>query len=176
MMKTFIFLSLCLFFSYFAYGQAPSDETFNAAAPRGAEKLTKERFRSIVHRDYKRSVISENHENIYQLDGLLISYWGLSVKPDYDKSLEASQAEMLEILKISPPKNIVDFSKIIVVNNIKFLVYQYHNEYDEFFLRFQSNFNKDHKNINGLIQFKKPDEEKAHAALQNLLRTIHFRD
>src|ERR1700741_246222 len=115
MMKAFIFLSLCLFSSYFAFWQAPSGETFNAAAPREAKKLTKERFLSIVRRDYKRSVISENHENIYQLDGLLISYWGLSVRPDYNKSLEASRSEMLGILKISPPKNIVDFSKIIVV-------------------------------------------------------------
>jgi len=115
-----------------------------------------------------------NKENYYKLDGVLISFWDLSVNPEFKKTLQASQSEMLGYLARNK-ENTVNFSKIITVNNIQFLVCQYQKQ-NEVYLWFKSDFNKDNKDICGIIQFKKPDEDKAEKALKDLLQSMHFKD
>jgi hypothetical protein len=163
-----------LLVSIHAFSQVASSETFGATVPKEASKLTRKQLVNILHDNYKWPAIQPNRENIYQLNGLLISYWGLSVNSDYHKNLEASQKEILGYLK-RDELNTINESKIVVVNNIKFLVYEYQRG-DEVYLRFQSDFDKNLKNVNGIIQFKKPDEEKAQKTLQDLLQSIHFKE
>jgi len=69
----------------------------------------------------------------------------------------------------------VIFSKIITVNNIRFLIYEYQRN-EEFYLRFQSELDRNRNNISGLIRFEKADEHKAQTALNDLLQTIHFKE
>ena len=44
------------------------------------------------------------------------------------------------------------------------------------FLRFQSEYNSKNRNICGIVQFKKTDENDAHAALKELLESVHFKE
>ncbi len=155
-------------------GQAPTSEVVSANMPKGATKLSREQLTNYVHNNFKQSALPLEKENLYQLDGLIISFWDLSVNPEFKKSLQASQSEMLAVLKRNS-ENTINYSKIITVNNIQYLVYQYQKN-DEVFLRFQSEFNKNNKNICGLIQFKKPDEDKAQKALQTFLESVHFKE
>jgi len=80
---------------------------------------------------------------------------------------------MLGYLRIDHD-NIIDYSKIIAVNNIQFLICQYEKD-GEAFLWFKSDYDRDNKNISGVIQFKKPDEDKAQKALQTFLGSVHFK-
>src|SRR6185503_5062436 len=173
-MKKINLLIICFLLGYSAFGQVPSTETFGATVPKEAIKLDRDHVLSIAHKTLRQSYVAPGIENTYQLDGLVISYWGLSVSPDNTKSLEDSQKEILGLLKRNEG-DIVKNSKIVTVNNIRFLVYEYHRG-DDVSLRFQSELDKNHKNVNGLIQFKKPDEDKAHKALDDSLHTIHFKD
>jgi len=173
-MKKILFLIAGLFLSLYAVGQVPSSNVVIATMPKGATKLTRDHLLNIVHNDYKRSSIPLDKENTYQLDGVLISFWDLSVNPEFKKSLKASQSEMLEYLGRNK-ENVVNYSKIISVNNIQYLVCEYQNN-DEVYLWFKSDYNKKNKDINGVVQFKKPDEEKAHKALNDFLSTVHFKE
>lgn len=172
-MKKTIFLIGSLFFSLLAVGQAPASNVVIATMPKGATKLQGQQLSKFVHDNYKGLGIPLDKENTYKVDGILISFWDLYVNPGFKKSLQASQAEMLGIRRLN--KDTVNFSKIISVNNIHFLVYEYQKS-NEVFLRFQSEFNKNNKNICGIVQFKKPDEVNAHKALDDFLSTVHFRE
>jgi|GEM_PF-3444296 len=147
-LKKINFLSIGFLFGLSAFGQAPSKETFGATAPKQAIKIDKEHLVTILHQSRRQSTVPTDNENTYQLDGLLISYWGLSVNADYHKTLEESQSEILGYLKGDKENNKVN-SKIIAVNNIKFLIYEYQRN-DQFYLRFKSEFDKNYHNINGV--------------------------
>jgi hypothetical protein len=155
-------------------GQAPISEVVDATLPKGAKLLTKEQLIAYTKSNYKRSQIPTDKKNTYQLDGLLISVWDLSVNPGLKRSLQASQSEMLGYLKRNT-ENTINYSKIITVNNIQFLVCEYQKQ-DEVYLWFKSDYNKANKNISGVIQFKKPDQNKAEAALQTFLASVHFKE
>jgi len=173
-MKKIFLLLAGLFCSLYAMGQAPTRDVFTADTPKGATRLSKEQLLSYMHHNFKTSAVPDDKEHTYKLDGLLISYWSLSVNPEFKKSLQASESEILAVLKRNP-ENVIHYSKIVSANKIQFLVYEYQRN-DEVLLRFQSEFNKDNKNINGLIQFKKLDEEKAQKALQDFLKSVHFKE
>jgi len=174
-MKKIVFLIAGLSLRLIVMGQQiPSSDVVDASMPNGAKLMTKEQVIDYTKRNYKRSEISPERKNIYQLDGLIISFWDLSVNPGFKKSLQASRAEMQELFSWNK-EIVVNLSKIITVNNIQYLVYEYQKN-DEAFLRFQSEFNKNDKNICGIIQFKKGDEDKAQAALQTFLGSVHFKE
>ncbi|MDB5136075.1 MAG: hypothetical protein JWP37_2678, partial [Mucilaginibacter sp.] len=71
--------------------------------------------------------------------------------------------------------NIVDNSKIISINNIRFLIIGYHDK-DINYIRFTSDYGKSGGYINGFIEYKKPDENAATKYLQNFLGNMHFRN
>jgi hypothetical protein len=172
-MKNIVFLIIGLLISSQLIGQTPKSDVVSVRLPHGATSLTKEQLSKVAHNNFKRSGVPLDVENYYQLDGLIISFWDIEVNPDFNRSLEEIRSGMVAILKRN--NDTVNFSKIITVNNIQFLEYEYQKD-DEVYLRFQSEFNKNHKNICGIIQFKKPDQDKAHKALQDLLQSIHFKD
>jgi hypothetical protein len=168
-----LFLIACLFFNIGAWGQVPKSDVVSASLPKGAISLRKEQVSKIVHDNFKRSSIPLDVENYYQLDGIVMSFWDDEVNPEFKRSLEDIQLGMLGIFKRN--NDVVNFSKIISVNNIRFLVYEYQID-DEVNLCFQSDFNKHNKHIGGIVQFKKPDEDKGQKVLQGLLQSMHFKD
>lgn len=70
---------------------------------------------------------------------------------------------------------VVDSSNIIIVNNIRFSVIKYHDN-DNMDIRFRSEHNKGGGLINGFIEYKKTDESEANQYLQDLLRSMHFKN
>ena len=167
-------LLLCLFLSTYTVAQTISSEVVNASIPKGAKHISTEELSNYLKSNYKYSQISFNRANVFKMGRLIISFWDLSVNPVSKKSLEDSQLEILGYLKYNP-ENVINFSKIETINNIRFLIYQYQKG-DETFLRFQSEFNSKNRNICGIVQFKKPDENDAHAALKELLESVHFKE
>ena len=173
-MKKISFLIIGLFISAFTSAQIPSSDVVSAAMPNGAKLLTKEQLQSFTKNNYKRSQIPTDKKNIYQLDGVLISFWDLSVNPGFERSLQASQSEMLGYLGRNS-ENTINYSKIIKVNNIQFLLCEYQKQ-DEVFLWVKSDLNKSNKYISGVVQFKKPDEDNAQRALETFLGSVHFKE
>lgn len=173
MKKIFLLIQSVLFCSLALCQPSPSSDVVTATMPAGSRLMSKKEVIDFT-KNYKRSQISPDRKNIYQSDGLIISFWDLSVNPGFKKSLEASRSEMLAVFKLDK-EAVINFSKIIDINNIHFLVYEYQKG-DEVFLRFQSEFNKSDKNICGIIQCKKPDEDKAQKALSELLNSVHFKE
>jgi hypothetical protein len=173
-MKNIVFLIIGSFCSLYAIGQTPASTVVDITIPKGASRLSHEQLTKYISNNFKRSGVPLNKENTYQLNGMIISFWDLSVNPKFKKSLKATQTEMLSTLKLVDNLIIIN-SQIITVNNVRFLEYEYQIE-DEVYLRFQSAYNKNNKNICGIIQFKKPDEAKAHKALDDFLSTVHFKE
>lgn len=172
--KVVLLILLISFNLSVAIGQAPKSEVVNADMPPGAKQLTKEQLSTFVRNNYKKYSIPLGKENTYQLDGLVISFWDLSVNPEFKKSLEASQSEILGYLKWTD-RNVINFSKIVTINNIRFLEYEYQTG-DEVYLRFQSEFDKKNRNICGVIQCKEPDKDKAQKTMDDFLKTVHFKE
>jgi len=172
-MKNIIFLMLCLFLSIKVLGQTPKSDVVSVSVPNGAISLTRDQLSKVVRVNFKRSGIPLDVQNYFQLDGLIISFWDYEtgVGPESQRSLEEIKLGILGIMRYTP--DTVNFSKIITVNNIQFLVYEYQRK-NEVYLRFQTGY-RNYKSFGGIIQFKKPDEEKAQNALQNLLQSIHFK-
>jgi hypothetical protein len=173
-MKNAFFLVFSLFLSTSVIAQAPKSKVVSISVPNDAISLTKEQASKVIHANFKRSGIPMDVENYYQLNGYVISFWDREEdpSPESQKSLEEIKLAILHIMKNTP--DTVNFGKIITVNNIPFFVYEYQRE-NEVSLRFQTGY-RNNKTFGGIIQFKKPDEEKAQKTLQELLESIHFKE
>ena len=174
-MKKIFSLIAGLLFSLSVLGQPlPTSEVVNAAMPKGSRLLTKEQLISYINNNFKISQVPTDKVNLYLLDGLIISFWDLSVNPESKRTLQDSQSEVLEYVGRNK-ENVINYSKIVAFNNIQFLLFEYQKQ-DEVYLWFKSDYNKNNKDINGVIQFKKPYEAKAQAALQTFLGSVHFKE
>ncbi|MDB5135912.1 MAG: hypothetical protein JWP37_2515, partial [Mucilaginibacter sp.] len=117
--------------------QVPEVMQFNL--PKGTKKLNVQQFKNLSHSGFNNETISDFHDHIYKKDGLLIYYLNLSsypTNPTYRKSLENNQKVMVSLLG-QTKDNIVDNSKIISINNIRFLIIGYHDK-DINYIRFTS--------------------------------------
>jgi ABC-type antimicrobial peptide transport system permease subunit len=172
-MRKVILLITALFFSICAIGQAPKSKVVSINVPAGAVQLTKEQAAEVIHANFKQTSIPLDKENYYQLNGLVMSFWDDEVNPEFNRSLEDIRSGILGVFHYN--HDVVNFAKIILVNNVHFLIYEFQKD-DGVVLRFQSEFTKSNKGVLGIIEFKKPDEEKAQKALQDLLQSIHFKE
>jgi hypothetical protein len=170
---TFLIFGLCYCLTAISQ-QIPSSEVVIASMPPGSRLLTEDQVTKFTSEHFKRSQIPAGKKNIYQLDELIISFWDLSVNPEFKKSLKDSQSEISEYLG-RDDANTINYTKLIRVNDIQFLIYQY-ERHGDVYLRFQSEYNKNNRDICGVIQFSKPNEAKAQEALQTFLKTVHFKE
>lgn len=172
-MKKVTLIIICTLLGLRTIAQIPKSRVVDAAMPNGAIRLTNEQLKDYIRNNYKKSGVPLDKDNVYQIDGVIISFWDLHVNPQFKKSLEASQKEILGYLKWTDHNN-VNFSKIITVKGVRYLEYEY-QKYDEVFLRFQSEFDSNNDNICGIVQCKEPDRQKAEETLDNFLQTVHFK-
>ena len=113
-------------------------------------------------------------EHVYKRDNLLIYYWNCSNPSNFRKlSLEKKQKQMSSFNDVIT-NIIIDSSKIITVNNIRFFILESHLE-ENWSIQFISDYDKNDRYINGLIEFKKTDETKAVQYLQELLQNMHLK-
>jgi hypothetical protein len=147
--------------------------------PKGTEKLNKQQFKNLSHGGLDEEAISDFHDHIYKKDGLLIYYLNLSTSPKLKKPLESYQKMMVALLsgksELKGAVTIVDESKIITINNIRYSIIESHVG-DNMTIQFTSDYDKSGGYINGFIEYKKPDEAKAKKYLQDFLGNTHFKD
>jgi len=166
----YTFLSV-LFISHFAFSQKLAlTKGVSAVAPQGSKRLTKAEIAAFVKANFKHTEIDTNKSIVYQNNHLLISYWDIYTGPQFRQKLEKVQKGIVYSVKYD---YIIDYSKIIVVNNIRYFVIQYGKD-GEGIIRFFSETQPNGVNANGIIQFKKPYEAEAQKALEELLPTIKF--
>jgi len=120
-------------------------------------------------------------KHIYQKDNLIIRYRNSSYSPDipgYPSDVMSLEEREKELHIYSKNRTVFDSSKIITINNIRFLIVEYHNYVDDGIrhLSFLSDSDKKHRYIGGGIEFKKSDEEKAWAFLNEFLHSMHFKE
>lgn len=130
--------------------------------PAGTTALTKEQVSQYMNSNFKRNGVPIDNKyldvsNYYKKDGLIISFWDFKIDTSYRVSLESIGAGILGLLKRN--KDTVNLYRIIKINGVKFLEYEYQQD-NEIFLRFQSDADAKNQNICGLIQCRKPDEKK----------------
>jgi hypothetical protein len=177
--KKIIVLNIGLFLSIVVFGQAsPSSKIIDASMPAGTSMLTNDQMSQYMKSNFKRNGIPIDNKyldvtNYYKKEGLIISFWDFETDTSYRISLEGIGAGILGLLKRN--KDTVNLYRIVKINDIKFLEYEYQQD-NEIFLRFQSDANAKNQNICGLIQCKKPDERIAQSYLQELLQSMHFKE
>jgi hypothetical protein len=171
-MKSNIFFILSLTIVAKAFSQTPKSNIVNLSLPNQVFSLTRNQAASIIHTNFKRSSIPLNRDNYYQLGGLIISFWDVEENPGFETALTDTQSGIIGMLKRN--QDTINFSKIIKINEMQFLVYEYQKD-NEVHLWFQTEFHNN-KHFGGVIEFKKPDEEKAQQVLQELLQSIHFKE
>jgi hypothetical protein len=177
MKKKVVFSIIGLLFSFVGICQVPNSQVIDATLPKGTVSLSKEQASTMLHNNFKRYEVPTNSKyldikNYYQMDGLLVAFWDDEVNPQFKRSLETIRSGIMGVFRYT--HDTVNFSKIITLNNINFLEYEFKKE-DEVYLWFQSDVNKNDKNICGVIQFKKGNEDKAQKYLDDFLGTVRFK-
>jgi hypothetical protein len=94
--------------------------------------------------------------------------------PEHRHSLESNQKMTVSLLG-ELKGNVVDSSKIIIVNNIRFLIINYH-ENDNMCVRFTSDYDRNGGYINGFIEYKKSYEVAGTEYLRELLQSMHYKN
>jgi len=167
---------ICLLFCLDATSQqtASPDEVMQLTLPKGTEKLTKQQFNNDFSKRFSKTFVSDYHHYVYKKNGLLVYYLNIAVPAKMKKSLE-SDKKMIISLFGQLKTTVVDTSKIITVNNIRFLIIKFH-ENDDWYIRFSSDYDKGNKSINGFIEYKKTDDAEVSQYLHDLLQSMHFKD
>lgn len=171
-MKKLTLFTIGLLFSLCALGQEVSTDIFTATAPAGATKLTGQPLADYVHANYKKTLLPSNQENTYLADGVIVCFWGLPGGPVKSKPLEEMQARMVAVLQRN---NTVNYARIETINNIRFLIYEFESD-GEAYISYRSEPNSKEQTLNGTIQFKTADKEKARQDLKDLLTSMHFKE
>jgi hypothetical protein len=179
-MKKFHFIIIFLLYSLNTLGQ--NGEVMQFILPKGTEKLNNPQLKSLIHNGFNEKTALGFHDHIYKKDGLIIYYQNLSQFPTHPErrhSLESNQKMMVALLsgnsELKGDVSVVDNSRIITVNNIRFAIIEYHNK-DDRYIRVTSDYDKNGGMINGFIEYKKPDESEARQYLQDILQNMHFRN
>lgn len=171
-MKKLTLLTVALLFGLCALGQEVSTDIFTATAPVGATKLTGQPLADYVHTNYKKSLLPSNQENTYLADGVIICFWALPAGTIKSKPLEEMQTRMVAVLQRN---NMVNYARIDTINNIRFLIYEFESD-GEVRISYRSDPNSKEQTLNGTLQFKTADKDKARQDLKELLAGMHFKE
>jgi len=179
-MKKISFLVVAIIFGHLTRAQEPISDVVTLTLPAKAKILTKDQFLTYEHYAFKysRSKAFENdnrfYTNLYSIYGILTRFFDLNVSPDDNRTLEQLQQEMAKRIMNRNVNMVINYSKIITINDIPFLICEYQTA-DEVFLRFMS-YKNNNKLITGVFEFKKPNEELAQKLLDNMLNSMHFKN
>ena len=171
-MKKLTLLTVGLLFGLCALGQQVTTDIFTATAPTGATKLTGQALQDYVHSNYKKTLVPSNQEDTYLVDGVIVCFWGLPAGTIKSKPLEEMQTRMVEVLK---KNNTVNYARIETINSTRFLIYEFESD-GEAYIRYRSDPNSKEQTLNGIIQFKAADKDKARQDLKDLLAGMHFKE
>ena len=154
--------------------QTPLSDIVNITLPKGAEKITKEKFRSTVMSSAQRSAIDTKigKGDFYKLNrGLMVLYSVQGITPKNYLEQTANGLKAMSSLSGDLPPNYK--SEIKAINNYRVLVVQYDSESLHVYRFFA--VNNTHTNaLNGVIEFKTSEKSKATAILNEMLKSIKF--
>ncbi|WP_158796037.1 hypothetical protein [Pedobacter sp. L105] len=152
--------------------QANLSNTVTLILPSGAVKIMP-RIRTNGTEEYRSSAKAmAKRKNYYNINGMTLGFWDLGIVDSSVKTLEQKKEEAIAIAKIG---GFINANAIIqTFNHIQFIILSYHqNEWS--FYRFSSEYHND-KMINGIIQFKPEDKNRAADLLSRFLNSMEFKN
>jgi hypothetical protein len=153
--------------------------------PKGFTKLTGEQFKEFNSKGNRKVRASnDNADRAFQKNGIFLYYYN-AFASDYTKKgedLELQQIQTKGLIRRFFPTAIIDTSYITLINNIRFLITEFH-ESEYYYLSFVSDFDdkiteEDDNNgyIVGRIEFQKQDEDEAKKVLLTFLQSMQFKN
>jgi hypothetical protein len=173
-MKRLAFLVTGIFLCLGAAAQVDVSGVYTATPPSGATKLTGQELKTYLHSNFKVTLVPTNNDFTYQADGVVICSWSLKANPQYVQPLDTMHAR---IVRGARKNATINSERIETINKVRFSICDYqHDEDGEGYIRFMSEFNKNLQNMNGILQFKVADKDKAHQYLKDLLESLKFKE
>lgn len=175
-MKTIIISLICSL--TFIQQQEPLSSLVNIKPPRNNERLSKSQYSLLIKKRFgKNRTIDEDVKNIYEIDGMILTFKDMILDNDYSKSnaksLPQIKDEMVEMMKHLHLKNNLDKAEIVKINNIDFFLFKTHLG-DNYSYHFTSE-TRNYKYIIGSIEFEKQDKERADKIFDDLIKSISFK-
>jgi hypothetical protein len=169
-----IYLILLTFTSCFpaVCQQLPKSNVANIIIPKEATKLTKEQTISLIKANFKHPKKISNYDNIYNIDGIVISVSDEVNMQDYNYTIENQKAETESLYKRNKQGKIIQ-SKIISINNELFYVFE-HEEDDEITLSFMCDF-KNKKTFFCSLNYKEINDDKAKNFFNMILKSFKYK-
>jgi len=171
-MKKLSFFVACLLYCLHAAAQVDVNNVFTATPPKDATNLTGEQLQTYLHDHFKVTLVPGNHEFTYLAGGVVVCCWDLKANPQYLKPLDSLQARGVRGVSRNSTVNDSHFE---TVNGVRVGIYEFQKE-DEVYSRFGSEVNKNLQSMNGILQFKATDKDKAHGYLKDLLASMRFKE
>ena len=173
-MKRLAFFVTGMLFCLCAAAQVDVDNVYTATPPPGATKLTGEELKAYLRNNFKVTLVPTNNDFTYLADGVVICSWSLKADPQYVKPLDSLHARNVRGARKSSTLN---SERIEAINGVRFSICEFqHDEDGEVYIRFMSEFNKNLQNMNGILQFKTADKDKAHRYLKDLMESMRFKE
>lgn len=173
-MKRLAFLVAGVLLCLGAAAQVDVNGVYTAAAPVAATRLTGEQLQTYLRSNFKVSLVPSNHEFTYVADGIIICSWDLKSDPKYLKPLDTLH---MRVVRGARKSSTINIDKIETINNLRFSICEFQHDADgEVYIRFSSDVNKNLQSMNGILQFKAADKDKAEQYLKGLLASMKFKE
>ncbi|MCC8424364.1 hypothetical protein [Mucilaginibacter sp. UR6-11] len=174
-MNKIILLIIGLLFSLDSIAQEITiGTTADVKLPPNAEKIDKQSMIARSGRLYGNSQLQHwsKTDNLYKLDDITLSIWDVHHAKDDTRTLDDIKIQMLGLFENDKSIKVSD-ATIKKVKNHWFLIIKYQKG-EPFYVWFISD-PKNFKSLNGLMEFKKEDQGKAEAKLNEILNNSFFR-
>lgn len=174
-MKKINMLTIGLMISISSFAQQISfNKLANVSLPKGVQKVDEAQSLSHSKRLFKHTSMGAlKTKNLYTIGDISIALWDLS-NPNDKRSLEDIKNETLGLLKLD--KNIIVNSAVIKkINNTNFFIFNDQQNGDVNYYQFISE-PRNNKTLNGLIEYKNSDKDKAKAILDDVLKSVKFKE
>jgi hypothetical protein len=177
-MKKFIPFFILLFCNISLMAQEPATNVVNIVFPPGIEKLNDQQINNYIGQDVKKfweiNSMHQSHMDIYRIKGTVISLWSFTMPNKLKGSLASTKGD--KIKAISSRYNI-EYTKIVSVNNISYVVIKYVNA-EHVCFGFYSEWLPvtDTTRVgfaNGYLETTKDNEKNTEGTLLTILNGIH---
>lgn len=160
----------------FAHAQTNSEDAFTYKTQPLPAKIMQINYQDLnAFGDYFDHIPAkvDSVSRLYRSDNVLISLFEEKVTVNVlRKSLDQVKKNIIYTLNKRPTVTLYG-SKIIVINNVRYLIVSYKDESDEFLI-YKSDLNKSFVRVGGQVEFKENDRSKAELLLREFLSNGKF--
>ena len=142
--------------------------------PKNTKAITQKEYTNISHQqfNYFHETLADQH--FYKKENMLLYYRNSADIPATKHSLESRQNQMVSLFK-KWTETTVNESRIVTINNTRFLIIDYIHAGDGF-LDYTSDYNTKNEFTYGRIQYKLTDKQKATQLLQDWLQMTQLKN